>query len=122
VQLIGWKRAERRRWKRYSFNLPVRVVADSAVVDARCIRMSVGGIYFFAAADLQPGAELTIEFTTEPSGNLFKRRGIVRHRAMYLYGVEFLAGTRHELDSAPAKVPPAAALSYRSRPTFKSGI
>ena len=122
MQLIGWKRAERRRWKRYSFNLPVRVVTDSAVVDARCIRMSVGGIYFFAAADLQSGAELTIEFTTEPSGNLFSRRGIVRHRAIYLYGVEFLAGTRPDLESAPAKVPPATVLSSRTRPIFKSGI
>ena len=111
MQLIGWKREERRRWKRYSFNLPVRVVTDSVIVDARCIRMSVGGIYFFAAADLPPGAELNIEFTTEPSGNLFSRRGIVRHRAIYLYGVEFLAGAQRDRESVPAKVPAAAVLS-----------
>jgi hypothetical protein len=111
VQLIGWKKAERRRWKRYSFNLPVRVVTDSAVVDARCIRMSVGGIYLFAAADLPPGAEIKIEFTTDASGNLLSRSGIVRHRAIYLYGVEFLAGERRDPESAlqPAEVPPAPA-------------
>ena len=122
MQLMGWKRAERRRWKRYSFNLPVRVVTDSAIVDARCIRMSVGGIYFFAAADLPPGAELNIEFTTEPSGNLFSRRGIVRHRAIYLYGVEFLAGAGRDLESAPAKVAPATVLSPCAGPIFKSEI
>jgi len=101
VQLIGWKKAERRRWKRYSFNLPVRVVTDSAVVAARCIRMSVGGIYLFAAADLPPGTEIKVEFTADVFGNLFSRSGIVRHRAIYLYGVEFLAGERGDPESAP---------------------
>ena len=109
MQLIGWKKAERRRWKRYSFNSPIRLVTDSAVVDARCIRMSVGGIYLFAAADLPSGAEIKIEFAPGASGGLLSRSGIVRHRAIYLYGVEFLAGERRDPESAlqPAEVPPA---------------
>jgi PilZ domain len=92
VRLIGWRKAERRRWKRYAFNSAVRVVTDSAVVEARCIRLSPGGIYLFALADLPSEAEIKIEFTSNAHQKLCPRKGIVRHRAIYLYGVEFLAG------------------------------
>jgi hypothetical protein len=95
VRLTVWKKAERRRWKRYSFNSPVRVVTDSAVVDARCIRMSVGGIYLFAVADLPSGAEIKLEFSTQ-AGHRLSRSGIIRNRAIYLYGVEFSAEERHD--------------------------
>jgi hypothetical protein len=100
VQLIGWKKAERRRWKRYTFNSAVRVVTDSAVVEARCIRLSAGGIYFFAAADLPAETEIKIEFTSKAHEKLCPRKGIVRHRAIYLYGVEFLAGEPLNSESA----------------------
>ena len=109
MQLVGWNRVERRRWKRYAFNSPVRVVTDSAVVEARCIRMSAGGIYLFAVADLPSEAEIKIEFASNAHENLCSRNGIVRHRAIYLYGIEFSAGEPHNSESAlrSAEAPPA---------------
>ena len=111
VQLIGWKKAERRRWKRYAFNSTVRVVTDSAVVEARCIRLSAGGIYLFAVADLPAEAEIKIEFASSAHEKLRPRKGIVRHRAIYLYGVEFLAGEPRNSESAlhSAEGPPTLA-------------
>ena len=82
MQLIGRKKVERRRWKRYPFVAPVRVVTDSAVVDARCIRMSEGGIYLFAAADLPTGAEVKVEVALgRVSPRDKRRRPPIRPRA-----------------------------------------
>jgi len=67
------------------------VVNGSAVIEAYCIRMSAGGACFFAAANLARGVEIKIEFPGNTSEKLFSRNGVVRYRAVYLYGVEFLA-------------------------------
>jgi hypothetical protein len=58
--------------------------------------MSEGGIYLFAAADLPTGAEVKVEVATDASEKMISRSGIVRNRAIYLYGVEFIAGDRHK--------------------------
>ena len=81
---------DRRRWKRYLLNASIRLVTDTAVIDGRGIRVSEGGISLFAAANLAVGTQIKVEFTTPPSKKL-SVRGAVRYRAVYLYGVEFLA-------------------------------
>jgi hypothetical protein len=61
--------------------------------------MSAGGIYLFALADLPPEGEIKIEFTADAPESRFSRSGVIRHRALYLYGVEFLAGGSPNLKS-----------------------
>jgi PilZ domain-containing protein len=90
MQLIR-PRPERRRWKRYWLNAPIRVFTDSAVIDGRGIRLSEGGIYLFALANLAPGEEIRIEYPASESDEPLSRSGVVRNRAIYLYGIEFFA-------------------------------
>lgn len=82
---------DRRRWERYSLNTPIRVVTDTTVIDGRGIRMSEGGICLFALADLPVGTQVKVEFTSPRSGEPVGVHGAVCNRAVYLYGVEFLA-------------------------------
>jgi hypothetical protein len=106
MQLIRQK-PERRRWKRHWLNAPVRVFTDSGVIDGRSIRFSEGGIYLFALANLAPGEEIRIEYPTSESDEPLSRSGVVRNRAIYLYGIEFSA------DQQQSKLPvrPVKALS-----------
>ena len=89
MQFLHLKKPERRRWKRRSFNVPVRLITDSATVDGRGIRMSEGGIYLFSASHLELGSRVQIDFDS-CAGASQARNGIVRYRALYLYGVEFV--------------------------------
>lgn len=89
MQFFSLRKPERRRWKRRSFNVPVRLITDSATVDGRGIRMSEGGIYLFSASNLKLGSKVQIDFDSR-SGKQQARSGIVRYRALYLYGVEFM--------------------------------
>jgi len=84
----------KRRWIRYSANAPVKVVSeapnDPPVVDGRCIKISDGGLCLFAVANFATGTQISVDFV-DPSLSLGKParvRGIIRNRAVYLYGVE----------------------------------
>jgi PilZ domain len=106
MQLIR-QRPERRRWKRHWLNAPIRVFTDSGVIEGRSIRLSEGGIYLFALANLAPGDEIRIEYPASESDEPLSRSGVVRNRAIYLYGIEFSA------DQQQSKLPirPVKALS-----------
>ena len=81
---------DRRRWKRYWFNGSIQVTSGSRRIDALGIQVSRGGIYLFAIADLPIGTEIKVAFTEPRSQQRIEVIGTVRHRAVYLYGVEFL--------------------------------
>ncbi|HEV2730783.1 MAG TPA: PilZ domain-containing protein [Terriglobales bacterium] len=83
------EKLERRRWQRHWLNAPIRVFTDSTVIDGRGIRLSEGGIYLFALANMTPGEQIRIEYAAPPSGQSLSRSGVVRNRAIYLYGIEF---------------------------------
>lgn len=92
--------ANRRRWERYPFDASVRVVVNEApaehsdettVVDARGVHLSEGGICLFAAANLQVGSQIKVEFRTPHTDEAVRLVGKVRNRSVYLYGVEFLS-------------------------------
>jgi hypothetical protein len=74
--------------------VPIRVVADdmtgTAVILGRGTKMSAGGICFFALANLAIGAQIDVELIDFHFGTPVRVSGIVRNRAAYLYGVEFL--------------------------------
>jgi len=106
MQLIR-QRPERRRWKRHWLNAPIRLFTDSTVIDGRSIRLSEGGIYLFALANLAPGDEIRIEYPASESDEPLSRSGVVRNRAIYLYGIEFLA----EQQQSNLPIRPVKALS-----------
>jgi hypothetical protein len=79
-----------RRWPRQWWNSSVEVFTSSAHVKALGMNISAGGMGLFAVANLHVGSPIEIEFESPQSGKRHRLRGIVRHRALYLYGVEFV--------------------------------
>src|SRR6266446_10772941 len=84
---------ERRRRKRRFLRSSVQVFAGSAPVDALGINLSDVGMCVFTLANLQLGSQVEVEFLSPRSKEQIRVCGTVRHRALYLYGIEFLAGS-----------------------------
>jgi len=84
---------DRRRQNRQLLNTSVRVLTESACLDALGINLSELGMCLFAIANLALGSQIQVEFRMPRSTELVRVSGIVRHRALYLYGIEFLAGS-----------------------------
>ncbi len=84
-------KADRRRRKRQLLNTSVQVFTESAQVDALGINLSDVGMCLFTIANLSVGSKIQVEFLPPRSAELVRVFGIVRHRALYLYGIEFLA-------------------------------
>jgi hypothetical protein len=81
---------DRRRRKRQLLNTSVQVFTESAHVDALGINLSEVGVCLFAMVNLSVGSQIQVEFLPPRSTELVRVSGIVRHRALYLYGIEFL--------------------------------
>jgi hypothetical protein len=86
---------EARRWHRFRFDVPVRVVlrrkARYLEFPARGTGMSEGGIALYLEAPLRVGNQLQVEFTLPYAGLPVRVRAAVRNAAGNRYGVEFLA-------------------------------
>jgi hypothetical protein len=86
--------AEKRRWERRLADVPIRVIADdltgTLVVPGRGTKLSEGGVCLFALTDLAVGTQIGVELIDSHTGTPVRVSGIVRNRAVYLYGVEFL--------------------------------
>jgi hypothetical protein len=80
---------DRRRRKRQLLNTSVRVFTGSANIDAIGINISDVGMCLFAVANLPIDSQLLVELPGRE--NPSRIRGMVRHRALYLYGIEFMA-------------------------------
>jgi PilZ domain len=80
---------DRRRRKRQLLNTSVRVLTDNGWIDALGINISDVGMALFAVANLAMGSEVAIELQTPGSSGRTRLPGVVRHRALYLYGIEF---------------------------------
>jgi hypothetical protein len=81
---------DRRRRKRQLLNTSVRVLTDNGWVDALGINISDVGMALFAVANLTVNSEVAIELPTPGSSKRTRLPGVVRHRALYLYGIEFI--------------------------------
>jgi len=79
-----------RRSPRQWVNTSVQVFAVPAHFDALGINLSDGGMCLFTIANLPVGTELEVEFQSPQSEQPSRVSGRVRHRALYLYGIEFL--------------------------------
>lgn len=82
-------RPDRRRWPRHVFNTRLEVLTKSARLDGRGIKLSQGGMCLFTLSHLDLGSEVRVEFVPSKAGKPVRVSGIVRSRALYLYGIEF---------------------------------
>ena len=93
IRLPLLAKSDRRRWKRFWFNGSIQVSSGNRRIDGLGIQVSRGGMYLFAIADLAVGNEIKLTFTEPSSQRRIEVPGVVRNRAVYLYGVEFLPQT-----------------------------
>jgi hypothetical protein len=84
----------RRRSPREWIALPVRLLVAGSRIEGVSINLSKHGMYVFAATNLQVGTEIEIAFRQPERKRFVLISGIVRRKAVYLYGIEFL----HNID------------------------
>jgi PilZ domain len=81
---------DRRRRRRQLLNTSVRVFTERGPIEALGINISDVGMSLFTIANLSVGSRIQLEFLPPESSAPVSVWGIIRHRALYLYGVEFL--------------------------------
>ena len=86
-------RPDRRRRQRQLLNTSVRVFSGSRHLDALGINLSDVGMCLFVIANLPVGTQIEVEFLPQRCTERIRIAGTVRHRALYLYGIEFLVDT-----------------------------
>jgi len=83
-----------RRWPRLHVNIPIQVLVRKAdalqIVSGRGTELSEGGVALYAALELAIGDRVEIELTYPDSGLPLRIRAVVRNRAGYFYGLQFL--------------------------------
>ena len=89
-----------RRSARQWIAVPVRIHAGELRVDGVTINVSEHGMYLFAAANLAVGTQIEITYRPPRENNTICACGIVRRRAVFLYGIEFLTD-----ETAPVEIP-----------------
>jgi hypothetical protein len=92
-----------RRTQRQWINTSVRVLTPSAHMDALGVNLSEGGMCLFSVANLPVGSHIDIEFVPPRSNEPVRVAGKIRHRALYLYGIEFLHDSRQTPMSQPQR-------------------
>ena len=97
---------DRRRRRRQLLNTSVRVFTESGPIDALGINISDVGMSLFTIANLPVDSQIQVEFLPPRSTEPMRVWGTVRHRALYLYGIEFLASRDQDRASgAKAQLP-----------------
>lgn len=94
-----------RRSKRQWLNTSVRVLTDRGHMDALGINLSDGGMGLFAVANLSVGSHVQVEFRPPRSSETVHVDATIRHRALYLYGIEFLSTSDAQPQSTPFDLP-----------------
>jgi PilZ domain len=106
---------DRRRRKRQLFNTSIRVFTESGSIEALGINISDVGMSLFTIANLPVDSQIQVEFLPSRSTEPTRVWGTVRHRALYLYGIEFLAGSdQHPVSRAGAQSPDDLTLDVAS--------
>jgi hypothetical protein len=100
-----------RRTHRQWINTSVRVLTASAHMDALGVNLSEGGMCFFSLTNLRVGSQVDIEFRPPQAEEPVRVSGKIRHRALYLYGIEFLSNNS---DQAPMSEPQRPSVIQRS--------
>jgi hypothetical protein len=100
---------DRRRRKRQLLNTSVRVFTDSGPIEALGINISDVGMSLFTIANLPIDSRIQLELLLPQSTERVRIWGTIRHRALYLYGVEFLVGPDRHSTSPWADIQPSPA-------------
>jgi len=94
------KKEEARRWERHSTSIPVdvTVILNGERFNHRgeASDISRGGMRLFLPRELDPGASLTLEFQIPYQAVKFNLCGVIRNRAGFNHGVEFINATRYQ--------------------------
>lgn len=101
--------SDRRRRKRQLLNTSVRVFTESGPIDALGINISDVGMSLFTIANLPIDSRIQIELLLSQSTERVRIWGIIRHRALYLYGIEFLVDSDRRSISSWTDVQPSLA-------------
>lgn len=92
--------SEVRRWHRFRFDVPVRVLlrreGRKLEFTARGTGMNEGGVGLYMEAPLEAGDQVEVEFTPPYARLTIRVRGMVRNADANRCGVEFLAGDAAE--------------------------
>jgi PilZ domain len=83
----------RRRGERQLLNTSVQVFDGSRHVSALGINISDVGMCLFTIANLPLQSQIVVEFVPPGCKEAIRVFGTVRHRALYLYGIEFLVSS-----------------------------
>jgi hypothetical protein len=82
---------DRRRRKRQLLNTSVRVFTKFGRMEALGVNISDVGMCLFTVSNLPVGSQIEVEFLPPQSTRPIRVWATVRHRALYLYGIEFSA-------------------------------
>ena len=89
-----------RRWHRYPLHVPVRLVvhraAHVASINGDGTALNEGGMCVAAGIEMQPGEQVTVEFTPPATHDHVRLWAAVRNRHGQRYGLEFLAENNGE--------------------------
>lgn len=107
---------DRRRRQRQLLNASVQVFTGLSRVSALGINLSEVGMCLFTMANLPLGSKIEIEFLPPRCNEPVRIDGTVRHRALYLYGIEFLVDSGQpsepiDVDEIRGATPPRPANS-----------
>lgn len=91
---------DRRRRKRQLFNSSVRVFSAKGAIEALGVNISEVGMSLFTIAHLPLESQIEIELIPPGSAEPVRMTGMVRHRALYLYGIEFVGDSDQQPVSA----------------------
>lgn len=91
-----------RRSPRQWLNTSVQVFAGPSHFDGLGVNLSDGGMCLFTIANLPVGTQLEVEFRLPRSAEPVRYSGKVRHRALYLYGIQFESDAYGTLDERTA--------------------
>ena len=89
---------DRRRRKRQLLNAAVQVFTNSSHVKGLGINLSDVGMCLFTMANLPMGSQIEVEFVPPECNERVRVSGTVRHRAVYLYGIEFRGANKDPQD------------------------
>jgi hypothetical protein len=81
---------DRRRQKRQLVNASVSVFTESGRIEALGINLSDVGMCLFTVANLPIDSQIEVELPVPRSQERMRLSAVIRHKALYLYGIEFV--------------------------------
>lgn len=72
----------------------------TVIMQGRGNELNEGGLALFVGMELAVNEQIAVEFTPPYSGIPMRARAIVRNRAGYTYGVEFLMESNEDIGNA----------------------